>query len=339
MKLTPASFPTFCQSVPPSAQALLLYGEEPYFLTPYVNTLLPKLPTGIKKYAATDFLKQKVFLRDIMTGGDLFGNAPPSPWIEDINDKCVDLLQEYFTSAGASYHHPLLLLTASYLKPTSKLRKLFESEKNLWVLPCFAPKLTDIKEDIRRHFAKDDIRIQPDALDYLAHFLLPHPYLLPSEIEKCILYFYPSKDITLRALKPILGQSTRHFEEDALMPLLSGNLTAVMAVYQRDHAMTQDVVGFLRRLSYTLLRVYTVQLAREKGASLEEAGRKVSPPLLPFFFRSIQPLLSKWTARQLFALLQKIIDLEHSCKKNFTIAETLLFQSLFSFLPSQAQAC
>lgn len=339
MKLTTASFQTFCQSGFSSAHALLLYGEEPYFLTPYLNRLLPKLSTGVKKYMAADFLKQKVFLSDIVTGGDLFGNAPPCPWIEDVNDKCVDFLQDYLGSQAAPSQRPLILLTASYLKPTSKLRKLFEAEKTLLVLACFAPKVADIKENIRTHLAKDKMRIQPEALDYFANFLLPQPYLLASEIEKCILYLYPAKDITLNALKAILGQSSLRFEEDALLHLLSGNLAAVMAVYQRDHGTTQDVVGFLRRLSYTLLRLYTVQLARERGASLEDAGKKVSPPFFPFFLRSIQSVLSKWSARQLFTLFQKIIDLEHMCKKNFTFAETLLFQSLFSCLPSKVQAC
>jgi hypothetical protein len=95
MKIAPANYRNFCQSIPGSIRSILFYGENESDITPKLTKLIKKgMPYKISEFQIIDaaqLVKKEVFLTDLISSHSLFG--PPQPvMIQKATDKLCPLL-------------------------------------------------------------------------------------------------------------------------------------------------------------------------------------------------------------------------------------------------------
>jgi DNA polymerase-3 subunit delta len=203
MKIAPAQYNSFCQSIPEPIRSVLFYAESESDITPKLSRFIEQgLNRKISDYQtinAADLLKKEIFLSDLLSNQSLFG--PPQPIIiQKASDKLVPLLEEHLSIQGRE--DIIIVISEAYLKPNSKLRQFYEKEDSLACIACYARTVSEIAQDIQTAFKASGQLIDRAALQLLVDIVAQGKTTTKMEVNKIINYLGDNKEqVTLDDVK------------------------------------------------------------------------------------------------------------------------------------------
>lgn len=192
MKLTARDARGFFSKPDPTRAGLLIYGPDAMRIAMRRQEVIAALvgPEGeeemrLTRIPASDLRKDKAMLMDAMTAQGFFPGQRVA-FVEDANDTV-------FASIEASVKEwrqgdAFIVVTAGQLKPTSKIRKLFENHNNAYAAAIYAdpPGRDEIEETLQKAGIRD---ISNDAMsDLLDLGRMLDPGDFRQTVEKLSLY-------------------------------------------------------------------------------------------------------------------------------------------------------
>ncbi|MEM9585059.1 MAG: DNA polymerase III subunit delta [Pseudomonadota bacterium] len=170
MKLNARDARAFFSKPDASRTGLLIYGPDPMRTALRRQEVIAALvgPQGeeemrLTRIPATDLRKDKAMLMDAMTAQGFFPGQRVA-FVEDANDTVFPSIEAAVTEwrDGDAF----IVVTAGQLKPTSKLRKLFEGHNNSYAAAIYAdpPGRDEIEETLKKAGISD---IASDAMSDL----------------------------------------------------------------------------------------------------------------------------------------------------------------------------
>lgn len=256
--------------------------------------------------------------------------------IRDAGDKIAPIVKSYLENPATA---ALVVIEAGGLGPSSKLRKLCESEKNAATLPCYVEDSRDLSRLIRDTLQESNIRIQPDAVTFLASRISGDRARARSEIEKLALYkgFSDTTPITLEEAQHACGGAGEASLDSLVMSVGSGNVREALEHY--DHLMREDVnfIVILRSLQNHFLKLHLVRSALDAGKPMDEAVKALRPPLFFKTADSFKAQARAWDFARLDAMQERLYDLEAQCKQTGAPVETLCGQAILGMSATAAR--
>jgi DNA polymerase-3 subunit delta len=213
-------------------------------------------------------------------------------------------------AAGAA----LILIEAPALPSRAKLRTLLEAAPDAASIACYAEEGRALEASIVRMLEVERIRIDPDALTWLASRLGADRAASRGEVEKLALYAEDGR-ITLDDVQAVTGDAAGASLEDAAFAATAGERAAADLAIERALSEGLSPIALARALLSHLHRLRQVLLLVEDGASQSDAVARLRPPV--FFKRTAQftRALSLWSAGSLFEAAIETSRLELACKR------------------------
>ncbi len=213
-------------------------------------------------------------------------------------------------AAGAA----LILIEAPALPSRAKLRTLLEAAPDAASIACYAEEGRALEASIVRMLEVERIRIDPDALTWLASRLGADRAASRGEVEKLALYAKDGR-ITLDDVQAVTGDAAGASLEDAAFAATAGERVAADLAIERALSEGLSPIALARALLSHLHRLRQVLLLVEDGASQSDAVARLRPPV--FFKRTAQftRALSLWSAGSLFEAAIETSRLELACKR------------------------
>ncbi len=209
----------------------------------------------------------------------------------------------------------LIVIEAPGLASRSKLRAAIEAAADAASIACYAEEGRALEASLARMLEVARVRIDPDALTWLAQRLGADRAASRGEVEKLVLYAGDEGRITLDDVQAVTGDAASASLEDAAFAATAGDRPGADLAIERALSEGSSPIALARVLLSHLHRLRQVLLLIEGGGSASDAMRGLRPPV--FFKRQGQftRALSLWSAASLFEAAVETNRLELACKR------------------------
>ena len=232
-------------------------------------------------------------------------------WVRDGQDALHAAL------AGLLQHpsDALIVIESAFLPARAKLRTLLEGASDAAVIACYAEEGRALEGSIARMLQAEQIRIDPDALTWLAGHLGADRTATRGEVEKLALYAGERGTITLDDAQAVVGDAAATSLEDAAFAATAGDHAAADLAIERALTEGLSPIALARALLSHLHRLRQVALLTQGGTPQPDAMGRLRPPV--FFKRRAQfaRALSLWSPEALAEAAAATDQLERACKR------------------------
>lgn len=254
--------------------------------------------------------------------------------IENASDKITTLLKDYLANPNPS---ALIILEAGELGPRSSLRKLCETAKNAAALPCYVDDERDLARIIRDTLQEANIRIEADAVGWLAANISGNRQKARSELEKIIIYKGGEANaVSLKDVQACCGEAGAQGLDDLVYNVGGHQPDKALRTYNQLLEEGVSFIAIVRALQNHFRRLHMIRARTDKGEPLEEAMRFLQPPV---FFKqepAFKTQAGRWNLRSLDKVLTRLADLEAACKRTHAPADTLCAQAVLAISAAKA---
>ncbi|GEQ97537.1 DNA polymerase III subunit delta [Iodidimonas gelatinilytica] len=314
------------RALPAHYRAVLLYGPD--------EGLIRERTEAIGKQVVADLTDP---FRVVRLGGDQL-KATPSLLADELaafsmtggrrlvrldgaSDSMAPSIAEALSAGGDS----LLLVTADGLGAGSKLRKMFEAEKHLLAIACYADEGRDLLDLVHRTLEEAKIRPAPDAVTWLASHLGSDRMITRNELDKLILYKGADEDRTLSLAdaRACVGDGAAMTLSQIAEAVTGGEVGRLDRLIEKAYITGENPIAILRVLQSRLTRLHLVRGHMAQGLDAAQAASKLAPPV---FFKERDGFLRdvrRWPENRLKAALDLALETELMCKSTGQPAQTL----------------
>ncbi len=333
MKLSWKEIEPFVKNPSPKARAILIYGPDDGLMRERAATIGKSVvadlndPFNVTALSTESLGDDPARLSDEAKSISMMGGARLIR-VEGASDKITVLLKEYLAEPS---DENLVVLEAGELGPRSTLRMLFEKAPNAAALPCYVDDERAVSGLIRQTLSEAGYSIQGDAAAWLAQNIAGDRKRARSELDKLIIYMgKDSKNVTINDAMAACGEAGDQSLDDLLFAIGAGKTEAALRAYNKLLGEGTAIVPILRSLQNHFRRLHVTKSLMKEGFGVDEAMKKLQPPI---FFKNADPFkaqLRKWNEERLLSILSRLSQVEAQTKQTGAPVETLGAQVVLS---------
>jgi DNA polymerase III subunit delta len=237
-------------------------------------------------------------------------------------------LFESFLEAPAG--DSLVVVEAGDLAKGSALRRVFEAADNAAAIPCYPDSARDLDDVVRGVLRAEGLSIAPAALADAVSRLGSDRGVTRRELEKLALYARGKKQVTPQDVRAVMGDEAEARVEEVCDAAGSGDLPRLDLALERLWAADVSPVAVLRQAMMHFQRLLLVNAEAGRGQNIDDAIRKLRPPVHFSRTASFKTQAQKWNESMLCETLDLLLETEALCKTTAVPAEATCARALFN---------
>ena len=332
VKIAPAQSDKFVSKPDPAARAVLVFGQDSGMVRERVETLAKTVvddlrdPFRIADLTAGDLKDDPARLSDEAAAISMMGGRRVVR-IRDATDGIAAIAKDFFSTLPGD---ALVVFEAGDLPVRSSLRKLFESEKAGAAVACYRDDRRSLPAVIQASLSGYGHSITPDALTYLSENLGGDRQVTRREVDKLALYKGSQPGtIDLEDVTACVGDTADLTLDDLAFSVASGNLAMVERTMNRSFLEGSHAVTILRAVARHFHKLQFVSGLTAQGSSIEDAAKKLRPPLFWKTAAQFKAQANAWPQSKLTRATARLLETERECKKTGAPSQMLCSRALF----------
>lgn len=330
MKVTARQADGFVKSPDPAVRAILIYGPDMGLIRERTEALTkfaagdPPDPFNVVDLPCEKLRKDPALLADEAAAISFVGGRRAIR-IGNAGDSISKLFKEFSQYPAGD---ALVILEGGELGPRSSLRKLFEKEKNLAALPCYSDDGRSLGQVITEILGAAGLGVEPDARSYLIEQLGADRRLTRSELDKLVLYKNGEGSVSLNDAKACTGENSGFSLDEVAQSAANGDQKSLEKALSRALDEGNQPITVLRSVSRHFQKLHLVSGYVSEGVDLEQAMKKLRPPLFFKVADAFKGQVSRWPPRKLETALGYLTEAELDCKTSGYPAEAICGRTL-----------
>ena len=292
----------------------LFYGKNEGLKKHYINQLLERNKnSNIIKYEEKEILENEdVFFENILSNS-LFENEKSiivNRSTDKISEIVLDLMERNISGVT-------IIINASVLEKKSKLRKLFEKEKNLACIPTF-PDTDEILSNLAQDFfKKKKISISQQNINLIVSKCGGDRLNLKNELEKIKIYLTEKKSISTEEISKLINLSENHTFYELIDNCLAKNMNKTLNILNENNFTNEDCIIILRTFLLKAKKILGLSLEYNKNKDINKTISSARPPIFWKEKDIVKAQLNKWKPNKIKELIYLISDIELQIKKDY----------------------
>ena len=238
--------------------------------------------------------------------------------VDSIKDKHSIIIENII---DIEFENTILILKADNLTKSSKLRKLFDSSKNIFSIPCYEDDSKSIMNHIQNFIQRSGLNLNREIKTYLVQFLSNDRSLNQNELEKIYLYQKNRKeDLSLKEVKIILNDSTSTSLNKINETIMYGKTKAASKIINKIFSEGTNSIAIVRSLINYMLRIQQTKIEIKKQKSFEEAIKILKPALFWKDKDNFQNHCKAWPLKEIEKNLNLLLNAEYECKSDNSLS-------------------
>ena len=335
MKISTRDTEAFIKSPDPAARAILVYGPDAGLVRERVETLVKGAagdladPFRVADISAKELLDDPARLADEAAALSLTGGRR-AVRLRQADDNLASLFREFLASASGDVpSDTLIVVEAGDLAARSALRKIFEKAKAGAALACYRDDARNLGAVIRETLREFGHEATPDALTYLSAHLGGDRQLSRRELEKLALYKGTEPGpVELADAQACVGDSAALSLDDLAYAVAGGAAGEAERALARSLQEGVHAVGALRAVSRHFQRLHLVAGLVDGGLTLDDAVKRLRPPLFWKAAPAFRTQAAAWNLRTLARALGRLLEAESGCKHTGAPEATICSRAL-----------
>ena len=304
----------------------LLYGENTGLKKDIKNFIISEVKKSddgveILSLYENEIINDENIFFDLIYSGSLFSKKKIIT-VYEATDKILKKITDSYENISKDI---FLIFFSEILDKKSKLRNLFDKEKELISIACYLDSDKDLETIAQLELKKNNIILSRECINLIIEKSNADRNNLRNEIEKIISYSHNKKKISIDEIKSLINFSGDYKSDILVNECLSGNLIQYKKIVSELYANTINQILLLRILSNKIHRLLKIKEHGEGTKNLDTLINTCKPPIFWKEKPIVKKQLSIWRIEELNKIILDINDTEFLCKKNPQISNSIFF--------------
>ncbi len=291
----------------------LLYGKNEGLKTECINEILKRNDGKVFNYDENQIKDQTESFYENLLSGSLF-DSTKIILINRASDKLynivLDLIERNITSTK-------IIINAGVLESRSKLRSLFEKNKNLICIPTYPDNNDTLTKLAANIFRKENITISQQNINLIVEKCNGDRKNLKIEIEKIKIFGKDKKKISTGEILKLINLSENYELSELIDNSLAKNRNKIINILNENNYNAEDCIIILRTFLSKAKRIHKLAIELEKNNDINKTINSAKPPIFWKDKEIVKVQLKKWKSKKIKVLINKINDVELKIKKNY----------------------
>ena len=303
----------------------LVYGENEGLKNEVVENLKKNFNGNIENYDESQILADKVFFYEKIFNQSLF-EKERILLVNRCSEKIYEVV-ENILEKGIS--DTKIILKANILEKKSKLRSLFEKDKNLIIVPTYKDTSLGLLEIARKFFYNYKISISQEAVNLLVSRCNGERGHLKSELDKVFIYMHGKKNINLEEIYKLTNLSENFSINELVDNSLSKNYQKTSEIISESNYKLEDGIIILRTFLQRAKRLLNIYEKQENNVNFDSLINDYKPPIFWKDKPIVKKQLENWSKSRIKDLINNINKTETYLKKNSYVGLMLVFDFIY----------
>ena len=303
----------------------LVYGENEGLKNEVIENLKKNLNGNVENYDEAQILSDKELFYEKIFNQSLFEKEKiliVNRCSEKVYEVIVNILEKNISDIK-------VILNANILEKKSKLRNLFEKDKELIIIPTYKDTSLGLLEIAKKFFYNYKISISQEAINLLVSRCNGDRGHLKSELDKVLIYMNDRKNINLEQIYKLTNLSENFSINELVDNSLSKNYQKTSDIINESNYKLEDGIIILRTFLQKAKRLLNIYERQNSNTNWEGLINDFKPPIFWKDKPVIKRQLENWSKSKVTELINNINKTETYLKKNSSIGLMLVFNLIY----------
>ena len=233
--------------------------------------------------------------------------------ISRVTDKVKNIIEEIIEK---NIEDIKIVLNSGILEKKSKLRSLFEKNKNTICVPFYADSNQTLSKIINNFFREKKIIVSQEKINLLIDRCRGNRQNLRNELDKIDSFIKNKKNINIDQIMKLTNLAENYNVSELIDSYLAANFKKTINILNEYNFSTEDCMLITRTLLLKSKRLYKLLLEINNNKNVEEAISSFKPPIFWKDKETVKQQIKNWSLNKTENLIYKINELELLIKKN-----------------------
>ncbi len=290
------------------------------------NIFNPKFGKNILKYFENDILSNiNNFYNEILSKS--FFEENKLIIVKDVTDKLkneIEILKE------KKLDDVIIILISNILEKKSKLRNLFEKEKNLVSVAFYSDNNQTLSAIVRSFFSKRRISVSQESVNLIINRANGERKNLINELEKIQNYLSNKDKINIDEIYSLTNLSENYNISELVDNCLAKNKKKTIYILNENNFLLEDAIIIIRTFLLRSKRLLKLAQSFQNNKNLESTILNFKPQIFWKDKELVKQQIKSWSVQKTFELINEINQIELEIKKNSLNSLSILFDFILS---------
>ena len=233
--------------------------------------------------------------------------------ISRVSDKIKNIIEEIIEK---NIEDIKIVLNSGILEKKSKLRSLFEKNKNIICVPFYADSNQTLSKIINNFFREKKIIVSQEKINLLIDRCRGNRQNLRNELDKIDSFIKNKKNINIDQIMKLTNLAENYNVSELIDSYLAANFKKTINILNENNFSIEDCMLITRTLLVKSKRLYKLLLEINNNKSIEEAISSFNPPIFWKDKETVKQQIKNWSLNRAENLIYKTNELELLIKKN-----------------------
>jgi len=301
------------KKIPENTIFYLLYGKNEGLKSECINEILKKNDSKIFNYDEIQ-IKDKIesFYENVLS--DSLFESNKIILINRASDKIFEIIQDLIER---NIKNIKIIINAGVLETRSKLRSLFEKNKNLICVPTYPDNNNTLRELASDFFRKENISISPQNINLIVDKCNEDRHNLKNEIGKIKNFAKNKKKISTEEILKLINLTENYGFSQLIDNSLAKNKNKIINILNDNNYGAEDCILILRTFLSKAKKILKLSIKLEQNRDINKTINEAKPPIFWKDKEIVKVQLQKWKPQRIEKLISKINDIELRVKKDY----------------------
>ncbi len=230
------------------------------------------------------------------------------------SEKIIKLIDELL---DRKINDATFIVNTGNLDKKSKLRSLFEKNKNLICVPFYKDDNRTLIQLANNFFKNNKISISQEIINLIVERSSGDRINLNNELNKISLFLINKKKINIDDVLKLTNLAENYSISELADNCLSKNIKKINKIFNENVFSIDDCILIVRTLLLKSKRLLEIKKINKTNKNLEQIISNYKPPIFWKDKEIVKSQASKWSQKDAEKLIYKIHDIELMVKKNY----------------------
>jgi len=303
----------------------LLYGDNDGHKEEIISNILQKLKFKKFTYFEKDILNDKENFFNLLFSKSFF-ESEKIILVKDVSDKMFDVINDI---KRKSLEGVILILETNVLEKKSKIRNLFEKEKDLICVPFYPDEFRNLNYIAQNFLKNKNLKISQESINLIIERSNGSRNHLKKELEKIYNYALNKKEIGFSEILKLTNLGKNYNISELVEMCLVKNHNKLSKIINENNFSNDDTILIIRTFLLKAKRLLKLSKNLEKEKSLETVISNYKPPIFWKDKEIVKQQLKLWKRESLKKLIYEVNLTELQIKKNINLSLNILLNFIF----------
>ena len=211
----------------------------------------------------------------------------------------------------------IIVINAGILDKKSKLRSIFEKNKNLICTPFYKEDSRALFQQANIFFKNNKISVSQELINLIVERSSGDRMNLNNELDKISLLSLTKKKISIEDVIKLTNLAENYSISELTDNCLAKNIKKINKIFNENIFSADDCILIIRTLLSKTKRLLEIKKNTGEHKNIEEIISNYKPPIFWKDKEIVKNQLSKWNLTDTEKLIYKINQIELNIKKNY----------------------